>query len=313
MSPKNSKKQTILVTGGAGFVGANISHELIRRGYAVVILDNLSRGFRHAIPTGATFVHGDIRNSHDVKKALKGVDKVIHCAAKLVIPESFSNIGEFLEVNILGTYTLLDAMHQMNIKHIVFSSSAGVYAENSDKPITEDARCVPYSPYGDSKLAMEHVMHAYHLATQMNVTILRYFNPYGPGYYVTPAQHGIPVFFEKALKNETLPVYGTGKMQRDYIYIDDLVEAHIKALDTKGYNVYNIGGGKGITINKVVKEIIKVTGSQSNIAHVQTPQGYPLNMFSDIRKIKKELHWEPKVSIEEGIKKTYESFYKLQR
>src|SRR5690606_17902862 len=149
---------------------------------------------------------------------------------KLVIPESFSNVSEFLEVNVVGTYTLLDVMQEMGVTNLVFSSSAGVYAEDTTTPIHEDARKLPYSPYGDSKLAMEHVMHAFYLAHKMNVTILRYFNPYGPGYYVEPAQHVVPVFFTKALNNEDIPVYGKGTMQRDYIYIDDLVDAHLAAM-----------------------------------------------------------------------------------
>ncbi len=306
------KKYKILVTGGAGFVGANISHELIRRGYGVVVLDNLSRGFIESVPKNAKFVHGDIRNKNDLKKALQGVDKVIHCAAKLVIPESFSDVSEFLEVNVIGTYALLDVMQEMNVKHLVFSSSAGVYSEDNKMPIHEDAKKFPYSPYGDSKLAMEHVMHAFFLANKINITILRYFNPYGPGYYVDPAEHVIPVFFNNALKNKNLPVYGKGTMQRDYIYIDDLVEVHIKAMDTHGFNIYNIGGGKGVSIAKIAREIIKVTGSKSKIKHVPTPKGYPHKMYADISKIKKELDWEPKTSIEKGIKLTYESFYKHQ-
>jgi UDP-glucose 4-epimerase len=309
MCPKVTPK-SILVTGGAGFVGGNIAHELVRKGYEVTILDNLSRGFKRAIPKEARFVHGDIRNKNDVKKALKGVDTVIHCAAKLVIPESFSNVAEFLEVNVVGTYTLLDAMQELGVTNLVFSSSAGVYADVNASPIPETGLKDPYSPYGDSKIAMEHVMHGFYLANKMNVAILRYFNPYGPGYYVEPAQHAVPVFFEKALANEDFPVYGDGSMQRDYIYIDDLVDAHIKAMKAKGYNVYNVGAGKGTSINALVKAIIKVTGSQSKITYVPTPEGYPDKMYADILKIQKELGWTPKISLAEGIKKTYETFYK---
>ncbi|MCC6639237.1 SDR family NAD(P)-dependent oxidoreductase [Candidatus Falkowbacteria bacterium] len=305
-----SRNKKVLVTGGAGFVGSAVCRELLRKGYFVVVLDNLSRGFKSAVPKGAQFIKGDLRNKNDVNKALKGVDCVIHCAAKLVIPESFSNPVEFLEVNVLGTLNLLNAMHEKKIKNLVFSSTAGVYSEKTKSPIKEYYEKIPYSPYGGSKLAMELIMHAYYLASGLNVTILRYFNPYGPGYFIDPPQHAVPMFFTKALAHQPIPVYGDGLMERDYIYIDDLASVHVKAMMQKGFKVYNVGGGRGVSIIEIVQEIIKVTKSKSEIKHVTTPPGYPARMFADISKIKKEIGWSPKVSLNAGIKKTYDLFYK---
>jgi len=309
---KKSAKTRVLVTGGAGFIGSNIAKTLLKRGFEVVVLDNLSRGSRKAIPAGARFVHGDIRVRKDIERAMKGVSYVIHCAALLVIPDSFKDPGRFFEVNVLGTINLLEVMTKMGVRNLVFSSSAGVYAEKNESPIHEDDKKFPYSPYGDSKLAMEHVMHSYHLANKMNITILRYFNPYGPGYNVTPAEHVVPVFFEKALKNEAFPVYGKGDMQRDYIYIDDLVDVHLLTMKQPGFNIYNVGGGKGTKIIELVKAIVKVTKSKSPINHVVTPKGYPQKMYANISKIRKELGWKPKVGINEGIKLTYDKWYKAR-
>lgn len=305
------KKTKILITGGAGFIGGNIARALVKKNYQVRIFDNLSTGSLRAVPVEAEFIKGDLRKKSDLLRALNGIDQVIHAAAKLEVSESFLKPQDYLDVNVSGTLNLLQAMAEKKVKKIIFSSTAAVFDPSAHVPFKETSSVLPFSPYGSSKLAAEELINFFHISYGFDVSILRYFNAYGPGDYKKNPTNVVPKFFQLARSGKTLPLYGDGKMVRDYIYIDDLVDAHLRALKLSGYHVYNAGSGRGSSAKQVVVEILKAADSKSQIFYGPVPVGYPPKMVADISKIKKELNWQPKVSLAQGIKKTAEFYMSI--
>ena len=305
---KKGKREKILVTGGAGFIGSHLANYLIKLNYKVVVIDNLVWGFPKVLRPEIKFIKGDLRKKKEVFKALRGCQKVIHAAALINVWESYLKPELYFKNNILGTINLLEVMRQAGVKDIVFSSSAAVYSPQNKIPIPEEGKLQPLSPYGTSKLIMEELLYSYHRNYHFNVAIFRYFNPYGPGEYKFPPQHVIPIFFLKAFANQPLPVHGKGELIRDYIYIQDLVEAHLLGLSLKGFHVYNIGSGKGCPLRRLVKLILKISRSKSPIEYQIIPFGYKIHLYADISKIKKELGWQPKTPLEKGLKKTAKFF-----
>src|SRR3990167_325207 len=215
----------ILVTGGAGFIGSHITTLLLNKGYKVVILDNLSHGYRENIDKRSKFIAGDIKDPVKTKYALKNIDAVIHCAGLIVVPESVSDPIKYCENNVLGTVSLLKSMKDSGCKKIIFSSSACVYGTPDKLPIKEDAPIKPDNPYGATKASIEAFLQSFHQNFGFDVIILRYFNPYGPGRMYPPITHAIPNFIKATLAKKPIPLYWQGEQIRDFIYIEDLAKA----------------------------------------------------------------------------------------
>ncbi len=297
----------ILVTGGAGFIGSHVTKILLDSGHKVVVLDNLSQGKKENVDSRAELVVADIRNTPEA--AFKDVDSVIHMAGLIVVPESVKDPIKYADNNVIGTIDLLESMRKANVKSIIFSSSACVYGSPENLPIKEDAPVHPDNPYGASKAAIESFLQAYNANFGFNVTILRYFNPYGPGEMHQPETHAIPNFIKAALAKKPIPLYWNGEQIRDFIYIEDLARAHVDVLGQTGYNIFNIGTEKGVVVKDVVYEIFNILGFKVPINNLGKRLGDVQANYASSEKLKKVVGWQAKVSLSEGLKKTID-FYR---
>ena len=300
----------ILVTGGAGFIGSHVTSQLLDTRHEVVVYDNLSRGFKHLVDKRAFFVKGSIQEEDKLQFYLEGVTAVIHMAAFIIVPESVEKPKLYYENNCLGTKSLLAAMKKSSVNKIIFSSSATVYGNPDKLPLTENSPLkTPSSPYGQTKLEMEKLIGLEHKEGWLNAVILRYFNPYGPNELHIPETHAIPNFIKAAISKEPITLYWKGEQVRDFIYVEDLAQAHVKTIQEEGLKIYNVGTGKGTKVNDLVATISKIIGYKIKIQDLGERPGDVSELWADSSKIKKEVDWEPKVDLVEGLKKTID-FYR---
>src|SRR3972149_10913474 len=299
----------ILVTGGAGFIGSHVVRLLLESGYQVVVLDNLSHGFRQNIDKRGKLIVGDIRDSQKTKEALKGVDAVIHMAGLIVVPESVADPVKYCDNNVLGAVNLLECMRDVGCKKIIFSSSACVYGLPDKLPIKEDAAVHPDNPYGATKAAIEVYLQTYHQIFNFDTIILRYFNPYGPGKMGKPITHAIPNFIKATLAKKPIPLYWKGEQIRDFIYIDDLARAHIDVLKLSGFNIFNLGMETGVKVKDIVDLIFDIVGYKVPIADLGKRPGDVHATYASSAKLTKAIDWKAKVSLREGLKRTID-YYK---
>ena len=302
----------ILVTGGAGFIGSHVNKLLLQAGHSVVVLDNLSCGYKESVDKRVKLVIGDINDPLKTKEALTGVDAVIHMAGLIVVPDSVKDPVGYCQTNVIGTVNLLECMRSLNVKKIIFSSSACVYGTPEKLPIKEDAPLHPDNPYGASKASVEAFCQTYNSAFGFDATILRYFNPYGPGEMHQPETHAIPNFIRATLAKKPIPLYWKGEQVRDFIYIEDLAKAHVDVLKLSGYNIFNIGTEVGVKVKDAIDLIFKIVGYKVPINDLGERPGDVMANYASSEKIKKEIGWSAKVNLEEGLKKTIE-FYKTSK
>lgn len=299
----------LLVTGGAGFIGSHVTKLLLDQGHSVTVFDNLSTGHKDQTDKRASFVKGDLLDQASLEKTLKGHDAVIHLASFIEVGESVKKPVEFAENNILGTVKLLEAMRETNVKKIIFSSSACVYGTPSKLPIEEiDPIGMQENPYGITKISMELFLMLYQRLYDFDVVILRYFNPYGPGELHDPETHAIPNFIKAALQKNPIPLFWKGEQIRDFIYIDNLAEAHVLPLNLTGLHIYNVGTETGVKVIDVVKKIFELLGYEVPLDDKGERKGDVSELVASSTKIKKELGWEAKVNLEEGLRRTIEFF-----
>lgn len=300
----------ILVTGGAGFIGSHVTKLLLDQGHTVTVADNLSHGHQETIDQRATFVQADMLDQKKLEEILPGHEAVIHMASLIEVGESVKRPVDFVENNVVGTVKLLEAMKNTSVKKIIFSSSACTYGIPEKLPITEDDPIgVQENPYGITKIAMEQFCMLYHKLDNFDVVILRYFNPYGPGELHNPETHAIPNFIKAVINKKPVPLFWKGEQVRDFIYIDDLASAHILPLIHSGLHIYNVGTETGVKVKDVVRKIFELLGYEVPIEDKGERKGDVDKLVASAQKIKKELGWEVKVSLEEGLKKTIE-FYR---
>ena len=245
-----------LVTGGAGFIGSHLTRALLAQGRTVTVLDNLSVGRRDAVPHGARFVHGDIRDEAAVADSLRDVDCVFHLAAQVTIRGSFDRFHEDLDTNVLGTARLLRALDPRHVKWFTLASSMAVYADAvSPAPIDESHPKRPLSPYGVGKLAAEDVSSQVLEARGIPFTALRFFNTYGPGQTYTPYVGVLTIFITRLLRGEPITIFGDGEQQRDFIHVSDIAAGAIAAPGrTPGR--YNLGTGRGTSLNQLAAMVL---------------------------------------------------------
>ena len=303
---------TILVTGGAGYIGSHVVRQLGERGETLVTLDNLSTGFRSAVLHGA-FVQGDTGDSGLVSRLLAehGVDTVMHFAAHIQVPESVAIPLKYYRNNTASTRTLLECCVAAGVKNFVFSSTAAVYGIPSGGVAEEDAPTVPINPYGWSKLMSEQMLRDVAAVTPLRYVALRYFNVAGadPGGRIgqsTPeATHLIKVACEHVVgKRETISIFGTdyetpdGTCIRDYIHVEDLAAAHLQALDYLraggAPTTLNCGYGRGFSVRDVLDEVARVSGTKLSIAEVARRAGDPPRLVAAARRIRDTLRWTPR-------------------
>ncbi len=296
----------ILVTGGSGFLGKHLCRALEKEGHKVRVLDFKKNDEFETIV-------GDVRNEKTTNKALEGVEAVFHLASYIEAGESVIAPYKYADNNILGTIVLLEAMRKKNIKRFLFSSSAAVYGEPVRVPILEDDRTQPINPYGMTKLAMEGLASSYSASFGFTCVALRYFNLYGPGEEHQPETHAIPRFIRQIEAGEAVTVWGSGEHKRDYVYIDDIVAAHLKALDLPEgkFHYMNLSGKNATSVMELITILEKIIGKEAKIAHESARPGDPLLLFADGSKAKKELKWESSTNLEAGLKETVSWFKHL--
>lgn len=302
----------ILVLGGAGYIGSHTALELVKAGNEVVIADNLVTGYRKAIPEGAKFYEGDLRDFDFLNKLFQQekIDAVIHFAAYSLVGESVTNPLKYYDNNLYGTKVLLEAMVKNNVGKIVFSSTAATYGEPENIPILETDRTCPTNPYGETKLAMEKMFKWTAEAHGLRYVSLRYFNACGAdesgtiGEAHNPESHLIPLILQVPNgKRETISIYGTdydtpdGTCIRDYIHVTDLAQAHILAvqyLNNGGESdIFNLGNGVGYSVREVIETARKVTGHPIPATETSRRAGDPARLVASSEKAKSVLGWKP--------------------
>lgn len=302
----------ILVLGGAGYIGSHTALELVKAGNEVAIADNLVTGYRKAIPKGAKFYEGDLRDFDFLNKLFQQekIDAVIHFAAYSLVGESVTNPLKYYDNNLYGTKVLLEAMVKNNVGKIVFSSTAATYGEPENIPILESDRTCPTNPYGETKLAMEKMFKWTAEAHGLRYVSLRYFNACGAdesgtiGEAHNPESHLIPLILQVPNgKRETISIYGTdydtpdGTCIRDYIHVTDLAQAHILAvqyLNNGGESdIFNLGNGVGYSVREVIETARKVTGHPIPATESSRRAGDPARLVASSEKAKKILGWKP--------------------
>jgi UDP-glucose 4-epimerase len=288
------KDKSILITGGRGFIGNHLFRALSENN-DVKIFD---------------IVDGkDVKNFDLLKKELKNVDVVFHLAGLISVEESMRNPLGYIENNIIGSYNVLKAALENNVKKVVFASSAAVYGDYPENPKKEDMHLIPKSPYAFSKVAAERFMENFN-NNGLSTISLRFFNIYGPEQKIDSSYASvIPIFITKALRNENLIIYGNGKQTRDFIYIEDIINALILASE-KGSGVFNIGSGKPTSINELSNLIIELANSKSKIIHEKEREGDIIHSLSDISKANKILGFKPIYDLRTGLIETIEWFRK---
>lgn len=302
-------KEKIVITGGAGFIGSHVVQLFCDKGYDVYVIDDLSFGFEKFIDPRSHFVKARIQDEKILDKVLPGASAVIHLAASSIIKLSFDGPSEYFENNIIGGVKLLESMRKNGIKKIIFSSSAAIYGEPKKIPISEDDEKHPSNPYGASKLAFEHILEAYYHSFGLESVSLRYFNVYGPRDEQIPATRAIPIWIKSILLGKPIPLYWEGKQKRDYIFVSDVAKAHLKALALSGNHYLNIGSGDGVVMRDIIKLLERLTKRQVKVEKKGERLGDPQVLVTDIALAKRLLRWEPKISLEEGLKKAIK-YYK---
>lgn len=299
----------VLLTGGAGFIGSHVNNLLLQDGHSVTVIDDLSNSSKNSLNPKVKFHQISLEDQKKLEKILSGHDAVIHMASFIEVGESIKKPVEFTQNNIVGTVKLLEAMKNTNVKKIIFSSSACVYGKPTKIPITEaDPLGEQENPYGITKVTMEQFCKLYHKLYGLDVTILRYFNPYGPGETHNPETHAIPNLIKAVLAKKPVPLYWQGEQTRDFIYIDDLAKAHVLALNLSGLHILNVGTETGMKVADVVKKIFEIVGYEVPINDKGERKGDVPSLIASSEKIKKELDWEAEIGLDEGLRKTIAFF-----
>ena len=297
------------VFGGGGFIGSHLSEALLASGHEVTLFDRSEARFLAEMErAGARLCLGDFLSGADVSSALSNCDIVYHLASATVPQTSNDNPAYDVEVNVLGTLRLLDAVRESNVKKVVFSSSGGtVYGIPQEIPIKETHFTDPTSAYGISKLTIEKYLHLYSILYGLNYCVLRIANAYGERQPVTGSQGVIGAFLDSAIRDDEIRVWGDGSVMRDYTYVGDIVNAFIKAGEYEGENkVFNIGAGRGYSLNEIIEIVEQVLGRSLKVTHLPGRVfDIPINIL-DISRAKTYLDWRPRVGILEGISRAYE-------
>lgn len=306
-----------LVTGGAGFIGSHIVEELVKKGERVRVFDNFSTGKEENISdfiNKIEVIKGDVRNLNDVKKAVKGVDYILHQAAMRSVPKSVDDPLGANDNNITGTLNVLVAAKEFGVKKVVYASSSSVYGDCKKFPQKENFYPSPVSPYAVSKLAGEYYCVMFSKTYGLPTVSLRYFNVFGPK-QPPESQYSavIPKFIESAIKNRPLEVHWDGKQSRDFTYVKNVVNANIMAaLNPKADgNVYNVGCGYTISLLEIIKLLEKMLGYKLEREFFPKRAGDVRKTWADISKIKRDLGYKIEVDFKEGLYYTVEWFKKI--
>ena len=293
-----------LITGGAGFIGAALANRLIEEGHHVRVLDDLSAGDPSRLDSQVLFTRGDVKDIPKLWTLLQHVDCVYHLAARVSVPESILYPRDYNDVNVGGTVAVMEAVRDAGVKRVILASSGAVYGEKDKQPISEKAIPNPRSPYAVSKIASEHYVFTLGALYDIETVALRIFNAYGPGQFV-PASHApvIPQFLKQALGGGSLVVFGDGNQTRDFVYIDDVVDALSEAATASDVArcIINVGSGQEVSINQLVEKVARATGCEANSLHSQANNGGVSRLVADIGLARRMLDYSPEVGLDEGL------------
>jgi UDP-glucose 4-epimerase len=305
----------ILVTGGAGFIGSSIADAYINAGHSVIIIDNMSTGVRDFINKKAVFYEMDIR-SPEISEVFKkhSIEIVNHHAAQIDLRKSVENPFLDIETNVIGSVNLIENALRNGVKKVIFASTGGaIYGEHDYFPADEEHPARPYAPYGINKLTIEKYLFYYNHVFGLDYVVFRYANIYGP----RQNPHGecgvIAIFTEKILKKVEPLINGDGEQTRDYVYIDDVVNANVLALQTLKPSLYNIGTSVETSVNYIFRKLNEYAGTNFSEKHGPPKKGEQLRSVLSYKKIEQELGWKPAVNMEEGLKKTVDYFKNNRR
>jgi UDP-glucose 4-epimerase len=302
----------VLVTGGAGFIGTHLCRRLLAEGHAVSVVDNEFNGKRENLPPDVRFLLGDVARSAEIEPAFaRGVDAVCHIAGQVSIIRSFNDPTIDLRTNVEGTLNVLQLCLEYKVPRLVYASSMTIYGNCKTVPTQETEPCWPDSYYGITKLAGERYVHATaerpDLGFDFSVTSLRMYSVYGPGQALdNPYQGVLGIFLGNLLRGEPITIFGDGEQTRDFVYIDDVVEGWVRALDTpatKG-RVINLGSGRSLSINGLAEAAARAFGGPSRIVRAPTRPGEQRSVRADVAQAKALMGWEPRTPFEAGLEHT---------
>ena len=315
----------ILVTGGAGYIGSHVVKRLLSKNYEVVVLDNLSRGHKEAIPANVVFEQVDLLQYDNLVSVIKShrIESVIHFAAFAYVGESVENPGLYYSNNVTGSINLINALHKNNIRKIVFSSTCSLYGNPVNIPISENESLKPINPYAKTKFMIENVLNDFDNSFNLKYAALRYFNAAGADFDTqigeshNPEPHLIPIVLQAALgKREKIIVNGNdystkdGTCIRDYIHVNDLADAHIRALEyldnKKNSVVVNLGTGDGYSVKEIIENAREITGKKIKELIGPRRLGDPAVLIADNKKAREVLGWIPQFGLKEIISSAWE-------
>jgi UDP-glucose 4-epimerase len=301
MNELGPTNQTILVTGGAGFIGSHLVDSLVSDN-RVRVIDNFSTGSQNNINPEAEVIEADLRNEDATANALENVDLVFHQAAQVSVTRSIERPEESFSNNLAATLNILEQARNKDFR-VVLASSCAIYGDPKETPISESDKKDPQSPYGLEKLTVDRYARLYHEIYNTETVALRYFNVYGPRQSGGDYSGVISIFKQQAENDQSLTVEGDGKQTRDFVHVDDVVRANLLAAETDHVGAaYNVGTGSTVTIRKLAEQIKNISGSNSDIRHVEQREGDIRQSQADIERIQDQLGFEPTISLAEGLR-----------
>ena len=300
-----------MVTGGAGFIGSHITERLVREGHDVRVVDSFRTGKRTNLDVASSLgnveiVEADVRDAPQLDSLMDGVDVVFHQAAVVSVPYSVEHPQETHDVNLQGTLNVLFAARRRGVKRIVFAGSAAAYGDDPELPKRESMFPAPSSPYGVEKLASERYLAACAPLYGVETVTLRYFNVFGPRQDPSSPYSGvISIFVERALRGDRVTVYGDGTQSRDFVFVEDVVEANLRAATTPGVSgrVYNVATGNETTVNELAAMLGRVVGRELAVAYEPRRPGDILKSLADIGRARADLGYAPRIGIEAGLER----------
>lgn len=298
-----------LITGAAGFLGSALANRLAREGHQVRGIDDLSTGDPQALSPDVLFTRGDVNDRPKLWTLLQEVDCVYHLAARVLVAESILYPREYNAANVGGTVSLMEAMRDVGVGRVVLISSGAVYGDHAVQPLREDSSPDPHSPYAVSKLAAEFYVRTIGDLWGIETVSLRVFNAYGPGQHL-PASHPpvIPNFLRQAVRNGTLVVHGDGNQTRDYVFVDDVVDAMVAAATapTVDRSVVNVGSGTETSLRDLVNLVLKVANSNAEVIYSPRTDPGVSRMCADLTLAREKLGYQPRTSLVDGLRLTLE-------
>ncbi|MCX8124323.1 MAG: SDR family NAD(P)-dependent oxidoreductase [Spirochaetes bacterium] len=307
----------ICVTGGAGFIGSHIAEECVTKGYEVIVFDNFSTGKKENLSFVKNYknarlkiIKGDVADFNALKEVLKGCNAVFHQAAVASVQKSIECPPVTFESNAKGTLNVLEASRVCGVKKIIFACSAAIFGDHPEIPKREDSPVLPKSPYGADKYISEVYLRLYNELYNLTTVSLRYFNVFGPRQDPSSPYSGvISIFTSRIAKGQNITVYGDGKQYRDFIFVKDVVQANMLALEKidSGFHYYNVGYGKATDLNTLIALLQKVYQKDIMVNYAEARAGDIIESVSDPSKIMRELGFLPAYTVEEGLKILVES------